>query len=101
MPQEIPNRPWKRFGAFAKNFYADFLLGSSRLSTFVQLPVQHRVTIRERPGGSVVAQTPHVHFQLRIQVVDMVENQTLRDQWQSRRPPFRQVEVCDDEVLQK
>jgi hypothetical protein len=54
----------------------------------VQLPAKHRVTCRERPSLLILRETAHVHLQLRVEIVRMVDDETLRNQRQPWRAPL-------------
>ena len=73
---------------------------ASHATPLEQMPIQHRIAVGERPVRSVAAQAAGVHFQLGVEVVGVVDDQTFRHQRQPRRPPLRQTKVRQDDVFQ-
>src|SRR5258708_1652843 len=73
----------------------------SDTSALIQLPIQDRIFMRERPMRLVAAQAAGVHFQLGIEVVGMMEDEAFRDERQPRRAPLGQSEMRDNQVLKQ
>ena len=74
--------------------------GSSNTSSLQQLLAQCRIAFGEWPFGAIAAEAAHVHLQLGVQIVGVMENQTFRYQRQTRRTPLRQRQMAQDNVFE-
>src|SRR5579875_1683496 len=67
---------------------------ASHAPSFEQMTVEHGITLGERSLGTIPAEAAHIHFQLGIEIVGVMEDETLRHQRQARRPPLRQGQMA-------